>query len=73
MTRMDAKRQNVRMRTCLGEGCGVTFLSEGAWNRKCPRCLRREALSQSVPPGMPSARLMMSERHALAPCEGDST
>jgi len=71
MTRMDAKREHVKVRPCLG--CDANFLSEGPWNRKCPRCLKREALSQSVPPGMPSARLMMSERHALAPCEGDST
>ena len=26
-------------RRCLGEGCGVIFLSDGAGNRMCRRCL----------------------------------
>jgi len=37
LKRMRATRKR---RACLG--CGKTFMSEGNWNRFCPRCAARE-------------------------------
>lgn len=34
-------RPEVRMRKCLGPGCGKEFLSRGPFNRICSSCSRK--------------------------------
>lgn len=42
------------VRRCLGGCCGQ-FLSEGPWNRMCPRCARRNLVRGTH--RMPTARI----------------
>ena len=67
MTRMDAKREHVKVRPCLG--CDADVLSEGPWNRICDPCAAKPPPPRRATP----SRLHMSHRQALVACEGGET
>ena len=48
MAEMRAATCDMKPRTCLGLGCGVTFISEGPQNRRCGKCKASDAVGPSL-------------------------